>query len=783
MGVTGLLSRVSQILHRIDVRDIRCRGGRRRERIVHDRHSAKRRKRSDDDDVDDTTDYDNHDGDSRIDDDNNNNYEDDNHHDNDDDDDLEASSGLRIAVDISTWIYREFHGNGARLLDERSFTNHGRAEMMNKNKNTNMAISKVNIKSSSTSSSSLNNDDHQQQSRETITIDDDNNNDEEYNNEEERKRSAFLDDAFVRDISRSVVRKMISLRDSCEPSCEVIAVFDGATPPAKRTCVARRREIKDQQAERQKRIEEESAQQHQQQQEERDKRKDNNDTDSEGLEEEIRNDARNISRMKAARRAVSHPLMSRVVDATIATMRSEQIPFLVAPYEADGQLVFLQKHMEAVDLVISDDGDLIGHGATAILFRAKENGGGNYERGGGRSFEGYLYLRRNVGASPFSRDGNSSKRGIELLNFSDVMLATMMVAAGCDYCDSLPGIGVVKARDAVKEAFQPEDKKKERTSVLPKIFRLLRNKSYSRKSVKGKKHHENNGNSCNGVHKCMKDDEYYHDYESRFLRALVMYRHPIVFDPSSGGQCVHANIAHPDHDLMQHKPYADLIQINDSHTSGERSILRRMDDEATGRPFCQDVGIAVAEGWINPRSWELRGNGGAEMINGSGGSGGVAKANNIPESAVRAFEREKTRIRKLSEKRNEAEDNKREEIVTENKKDEERLSPRHRGDNNISEGAVPPQLSSSTITTETTGTRSQPSQQSGSSGGSSSINLSPDLLLSHSLQKQGQPSVQNNNRSLSSSMDIIDLTQDDNDDSIYESEGDICSVGLKDELT
>merc|ERR1712238_575268 len=154
-----------------------------------------------------------------------------------------------------------------------------------------------------------------------------------------------------------------------------------------------------------------------------------------------------------------------------------------------------------------------------------------------------------------------------------------------------------------------------------------------------------------------------------------------------GGQCVHANIDHPDHDLMQHKPYADLIQINDSHTSGERSILRRMDDEATGRPFCQDVGIAVAEGWINPRSWELRGNGGAEMINGSGGSGGVAKANNIPESAVRALEREKTRIRKLSEKGNEAEDN------------------------NIGEDAVPPQLNSSTITTETTGTRSQPSQQ------------------------------------------------------------------------
>jgi hypothetical protein len=33
------------------------------------------------------------------------------------------------------------------------------------------------------------------------------------------------------------------------------------------------------------------------------------------------------------------------------------------------------------------------------------------------------------------------------------MLDVMFVAAGCDYCDSIRGIGVVTAQDVVKNAF------------------------------------------------------------------------------------------------------------------------------------------------------------------------------------------------------------------------------------------------------------------------------------------------------------------------------------------
>ncbi len=50
------------------------------------------------------------------------------------------------------------------------------------------------------------------------------------------------------------------------------------------------------------------------------------------------------------------------------------------------------------------------------------------------------------------RDLGSSHR-INLCDFSDGMLTTMFVAAGCDYCKLLMGIGIVTARNIVKGAF------------------------------------------------------------------------------------------------------------------------------------------------------------------------------------------------------------------------------------------------------------------------------------------------------------------------------------------
>ena len=53
---------------------------------------------------------------------------------------------------------------------------------------------------------------------------------------------------------------------------------------------------------------------------------------------------------------------------------------------------------------------------------------------------GQLFLRSRLGCVPSP---------LNLMDFTDVMMAAMFVAAGCDYCKSLRGIGVVTASVAI----------------------------------------------------------------------------------------------------------------------------------------------------------------------------------------------------------------------------------------------------------------------------------------------------------------------------------------------
>ena len=49
-------------------------------------------------------------------------------------------------------------------------------------------------------------------------------------------------------------------------------------------------------------------------------------------------------------------------------LRKNEIPFVVAPYEADSQLAFLF-HAKKIDFVITEDSDLLAHGVTAVLYK------------------------------------------------------------------------------------------------------------------------------------------------------------------------------------------------------------------------------------------------------------------------------------------------------------------------------------------------------------------------------------------------------------------------------
>jgi len=317
-----------------------------------------------------------------------------------------------------------------------------------------------------------------------------------------------------------VITRLLTLQKSS--SGEVLVVLDGATPPIKQ------REVQDR------------SQKRKEAQLERDKPVDP--TGDEDAQEQ---------RLKGNRRAGAGKFFGEIVTNVIEALRLNSIPFLVSPYESDGQLAYLA-NQGFIDLIITEDSDLVAYGgASPILFKATESVGEGFARG-------ILLRKEDLGAASGS---------IDLMDFSPIMLAVMFSCAGSDYCSKLQGIGIVTANNIVRSAFlgrQPNG-----PSPLAKVFELLyRYTSTTDLSNDFKKKFENN-----------------------FLGAVFMYRHPVVFDPIQR-RCI--LVGDPDQgvdpELATYKPYVKLCQ-DTAHRSDIAGIV-----------FKPPMATYIAEGWIDPRT-------------------------------------------------------------------------------------------------------------------------------------------------------------------------------------
>lgn len=126
-------------------------------------------------------------------------------------------------------------------------------------------------------------------------------------------------------------------------------------------------------------------------------------------------------RNKAFRRAGAGRHRAGIYTSIMQALRDEGIPFLVAPFESDGQLAFLS--LEGyIDLIVTDDSDLLAYGASPIMFKLK-----------GGTTEGTLVCKEDMAAT--------NKGRFNLMDFSSAMISVMFVAAGSDYCSNLRGIG------------------------------------------------------------------------------------------------------------------------------------------------------------------------------------------------------------------------------------------------------------------------------------------------------------------------------------------------------
>ncbi|GLU18314.1 hypothetical protein SLE2022_346200 [Rubroshorea leprosula] len=118
----------------------------------------------------------------------------------------------------------------------------------------------------------------------------------------------------------------------------------------------------------------------------------------------------------------------------IQVLRSENIEYVVAPYEADAQLAYLaslDSEKGGVVAVITEDSDLIAYSCPSIMFKMDRYGNGEE-----------LLLKKIF---------DSAAKKPSFKHFDKELFIGMCVLAGCDFLPSVPGIGIAKAYSLVSK--------------------------------------------------------------------------------------------------------------------------------------------------------------------------------------------------------------------------------------------------------------------------------------------------------------------------------------------
>ncbi|KAL1224048.1 Exonuclease 1 [Cardamine amara subsp. amara] len=172
-------------------------------------------------------------------------------------------------------------------------------------------------------------------------------------------------------------------------------------------------------------------------------------------------------------RAVS--VTSSMAHQLIQVLKSENIEFVVAPYEADAQLAYLsglELEKGGIAAVITEDSDLLAYGCKAVIFKMDRYG------------KGEELLLDNVFQAVDQKPS--------FQNFDQEQFTAMCVLAGCDFLPSVPGVGISRAHAFISKYQSVE-----------RVLSVL-------KTTKGK---------------LVPDD-----YSSSFMEAVSVFQHARVYD-------------------------------------------------------------------------------------------------------------------------------------------------------------------------------------------------------------------------------------------------------------
>ena len=126
----------------------------------------------------------------------------------------------------------------------------------------------------------------------------------------------------------------------------------------------------------------------------------------------------------------------------IQAAKQARVAFIVAPYEADAQMARLA-NTGAVDLVITEDSDILAYGCPRALFKI------DFDTCRGEEIQ----LMKDLGAN----------ESLSFKSWTHDMFVFMCILSGCDYSKGIPGIGLKLAHKIVRVHRNPS-----------KIFSALR---------------------------------------------------------------------------------------------------------------------------------------------------------------------------------------------------------------------------------------------------------------------------------------------------------------------
>ncbi|XP_047993369.1 exonuclease 1 [Leguminivora glycinivorella] len=257
------------------------------------------------------------------------------------------------------------------------------------------------------------------------------------------------------------------------------------------------------------------------------------------MTEAKRRESRDISKKRAAellslgKIEEARSYMRRSVDIThamalslIKECRKRNVDCIVAPYEADAQLAYLNIKNIA-QLVITEDSDLILFGCTKVLFKMDLDGTGTLVE----TAKLPLIMRCPIEHYRFDK------------------FRQMCIMSGCDYLASLPGIGLAKARQFVTAT--QDSNFANALKKLPSFF--------NRSSL-------------------TVTDE----YRENFLKAEATFKHQYVYDPIERQM---VRLTEPDDEDIEKALCVNAGELLDPKTAFQLALgnldpfsLKRMDD-------------------------------------------------------------------------------------------------------------------------------------------------------------------------------------------------------------